>query len=198
MPSVAARLDGLDAAGEGCGQGVLPTVPRKPAINPSLEVLALSNQHNVDVGHSVRLRGQGVGVTRGAAEDVGSVVVSMTWFGFDQSLVVEALPTPPEPSVTSASWRPWLCTFRYASALFLNSFDRPGPKSVKPGDELRGVVVVVWWKRIVVIGQSSQLVFRVVSVRAVRQRAVSTSVYSTMSASLSSRIPANGSRAGSH
>src|SRR5262249_42979826 len=56
---------------------------------------------------------------------------------------------PPEPSVTSASLGPRLCTLRYSSALLPNSFERPGPKSVSPARNCSGVEVVVWWRWIV-------------------------------------------------
>src|ERR1700753_478132 len=50
---------------------------------------------------------------------------------------------PLEPSVTSASVGPWLCTFRSSSALFSKIFDRPGPKSVSAATNCSGVAVVV-------------------------------------------------------
>src|ERR1700753_3142514 len=53
---------------------------------------------------------------------------------------------PLEPSVTSASVGPWLCTFRSSSALFSKIFDRPGPKSVSAATNCSGVAVVVAWK----------------------------------------------------
>src|SRR5678816_4178615 len=56
---------------------------------------------------------------------------------------------PLEPSVTSASLAPRLCTLRYSSALLPKSFERPGPKSVSPAMNCSGVEVVVWWRRIV-------------------------------------------------
>src|SRR5262252_2507401 len=56
---------------------------------------------------------------------------------------------PPEPSVTSASDGPRLCTFRYSSALLPKSLARPGPKSVSPAMYCSGVEVVVWCKWIV-------------------------------------------------
>src|SRR5215475_15370253 len=69
----------------------------------------------------------------------------MTWLGSDQSYWRRSQ-MPPEPSVTSASDRPRLCTLRYSSALLLKSFERPGPKSVSPATNCSGVNVVVWWK----------------------------------------------------
>src|SRR5215475_4954006 len=69
----------------------------------------------------------------------------MTWLGSDQSYWRRSQ-MPPEPSVTSASDRPRLCTLRYSSALLLKSFERPGPKSVSPSTNCSGVNVVVWWK----------------------------------------------------
>src|SRR4029453_14645840 len=56
---------------------------------------------------------------------------------------------PPEPSVTSASCEPLLCTLRYSSALLPKSFERPGPKSVSPAMNCSGDEVVVWWRWIV-------------------------------------------------
>ena len=56
---------------------------------------------------------------------------------------------PLEPSVTSASERPRLCTLRYPSALLPKSFERPGPKSVSPATYCSAVKLVVWWSRIV-------------------------------------------------
>src|ERR1041385_3149780 len=54
-----------------------------------------------------------------------------------------------EPSVTSASCAPLLCTFKYSSVLLPNSFERPGPKSVSPAMNCSGVAVVVSLKWIV-------------------------------------------------
>src|SRR5882672_9848771 len=56
---------------------------------------------------------------------------------------------PPEPSVTSASAGPRLCTLRYSSALLPKGFERPGPKSVSPATYCSGVEVVVWCRWIV-------------------------------------------------
>src|SRR5215831_18542247 len=56
---------------------------------------------------------------------------------------------PPEPSVTSACEGPRSCTLRYSSALLPKSFERPGPKSVRPATYCSGVEVVVWWRWIV-------------------------------------------------
>src|SRR5580704_2076187 len=56
---------------------------------------------------------------------------------------------PPEPSVTSASEGPRLCTLRYSSALLPKSFERPGPKSMSPATYCSGVEVVVWCRWIV-------------------------------------------------
>src|ERR1700675_4231808 len=68
---VAAGLYRLDAAGERLGQRVLPDGSEETRDDPSLEVLALSNQYDVNIGLAVRPWRQGVGVTRGAAEEVG-------------------------------------------------------------------------------------------------------------------------------
>src|SRR5690242_5213336 len=51
---------------------------------------------------------------------------------------------PLEPSVTSASMAPRLCTLRYSSVLLPKSSERPGPKSVSPAMYCSGVEVVVW------------------------------------------------------
>src|SRR5258705_13900073 len=56
---------------------------------------------------------------------------------------------PLDPSVTSASEGPWWCTLRYSSALLPKSFERPGPKSVRPATNCSGVEVVVWGRWIV-------------------------------------------------
>src|SRR5215467_8587399 len=56
---------------------------------------------------------------------------------------------PPEPSVTSACEGPRLCTLRYLSALLPKSFERPGPKSVRPAMYCSGVAVVLRWRWIV-------------------------------------------------
>src|SRR2546430_9403890 len=65
---------------------------------------------------------------------------------------------PAEPSVTSASPGPWLCTLRYLSALLPNSFERPGPKSVSPATNCSGVAVVVWLRWIVTMCAPSSAV----------------------------------------
>src|SRR5690349_11481033 len=56
---------------------------------------------------------------------------------------------PPEPSVTSACEGPLLCTLRYSSALLPKSFERPGPKSVRPAMYCSGDKEVVRWRWIV-------------------------------------------------
>src|SRR4029453_14222148 len=66
---------------------------------------------------------------------------------------------PPEPSVTSASREPLLCTFRYPSALLPKSFERPGPKSVSPAMNCSGVEVVLWWRGIVDMRASLLVLF---------------------------------------
>src|SRR5262249_40250031 len=53
---------------------------------------------------------------------------------------------PAELSVTSASRCPRRCALRYSLALLPKSFERPGPKSVRPATNCSDVDVVVSWK----------------------------------------------------